>query len=128
MLARGSDKRGGDEVRMVIAGGRDFKGCQKDLNNVVAIVQKYNITEIVSGDAKGADFFGEYCAEKMNIPVKKFKPDWSYGHMAGPIRNAQMAEYTDYVFLFPGGRGTSSMRMEALKVNKQIVYDNGREV
>lgn len=112
-------------MKMVIAGGRNFIGCQKDLNNVVVIVQKYNITEIISGDAKGADFFGEYCAEKMNIPVKKFIPDWSYGHMAGPIRNEQMAKYTDYVFLFPGGRGTDSMRREAKKAGKEILYDNG---
>lgn len=112
-------------MKMVIAGGRDFINKKGDIENVYKAIAKYNITEIISGDAKGADFFGEYCGEMLDIPVKKFKPDWDYGHMAGPIRNEKMARYTDYVFLFPGGCGTASMRSEAIKAGKEIVYDNG---
>ena len=113
-------------MKMIIAGGRDFIGQQKDFNNIVSTVYKYNITLIVSGGAKGADLFGEYCAEKINIPIKRFLADWgTLGLKAGPIRNKQMAEYTDYVSLFKGGRGTDSMRREAIKAGKIIIYDNG---
>ena len=113
-------------MKMVIAGGRDFIGCQKDLNSIVSTVQKYDITEIISGGAPGADYFGEGCADRMGILKTRFLADWiRNGKTAGPIRNRQMAEYTDYVFLFPGGSGTASMRREAQKAGKKIVYDNG---
>jgi hypothetical protein len=34
-----------------------------------------------------------------------------------------MAEYTDYAILFPGGKGTDSMRKEMLIHGKKILYD-----
>ena len=47
---------------------------------------------------------------------KRFPADWDkHGRAAGPIRNAQMARYADAVALFPGGRGTASMRRVAEK-------------
>ena len=113
-------------MRMVIAGGRDFKGFYSDSKLIREAVKKYIITEIISGSAIGADAFGERCAEILKIPIKKFPADWiKHGRKAGPMRNKQMAEYTDYVFLFPGDRGTESMRREALKAGKQIIYDTG---
>lgn len=48
--------------------------------------------------------------------MKRFPADWkSHGRAAGPIRNEPMAEYADGVALFPGGRGTASMKREAAK-------------
>lgn len=46
--------------------------------------------------------------------MKQFKSDWEkHGKAAGPIRNKKMAEYADAVILFPGGKGTASMKKEA---------------
>ncbi len=127
-------------MKMVIAGGRDFYGTDTDFELVKKAIKKYKINEIVSGKQKGADNFGELCAAALKIPVQPFPPDWDdltepciikyrngkpYNALAGPKRNKQMAEYTDYVFLFPGGRGTMSMRKAANAAGKKIVYNNG---
>ena len=124
-------------MKMIIAGGRDFRGTEADFQLVEKAVIKYNITEIVSGcqvsrdiltgEKYGADFFGEVvCARRLGLTVSSFPPSWKeLGLAAGPKRNRKMANYTDYVFLFPGGKGTASMRKEALRANKKIIYDNG---
>lgn len=54
------------------------------------------ITEVVCGNAPGADSHGKRYAEMHGFPVKEFPADWfRYGKAAGPIRNQQMAEYAD---------------------------------
>ena len=123
-------------MKMVIAGGRDFRGTEADFQIVKKAVIENNITEIVSGcqvsrdvitgEKYGADYFGEViCARRLGLPVRSFPADWKKGLSAGPKRNKKMAEYTDYVFLFRGGKGTDSMRREATKAEKIIIYDNG---
>ena len=129
-------------MKLVIAGGRDYVGTLEDLWKIKEAIMKYNITEIVSGKQKGGDRFGEDCAALLDIPVQPFPPNWDdltvqnavikgrrdgslYNVNAGPDRNRKMAEYTDYVFLLPGGKGTASMRKEALVAGKKIIYDNG---
>ena len=123
-------------MRLVIAGGRDFRGTLDDFYLIKEAIEKYNITEIVSGKQKtwdekkntyyGADYFGELCATLLGLPIKPLPAPWKkLGSGAGPYRNKLMAEYTVYVFLFPGGKGTASMRKEALTAGKKIIYDNG---
>jgi hypothetical protein len=70
------------------------------------------IIEVVSGAARGADIAGERWAEERDIPVKQFKADWDkHGKAAGPIRNAQMADYADCLVAVWDGqsKGTRSM-------------------
>lgn len=111
-------------MKILIAGGRDFKSNEIYENFLCASLRFLNCTEVVSGGAKGADAFGEFCAKKLGIPVKRFDADWEeYGRMAGPIRNKQMAEYCDKVILLKGGNGTDSMRNEARLAGKPIIYD-----
>jgi hypothetical protein len=113
-------------MKMVIAGGRDFEGRFNDTVNIRAAVTRYQITEIVSGGAPGADAFGEETAKLLGLKITIHPALWiKHGKKAGPIRNRKMAEYTDYVFLLPGGRGTASMRREAQKAGKKIIYDSG---
>jgi len=129
-------------MKLVIAGGRDYVGTLEDLKKIKEAIIKYNITEIVSGEQKGGDRFGEDVAAMLDIPVQPFPPNWDdltvpgavikgrrdgslYNANAGPDRNRKMAEYTDYVFLLPGGKGTASMRKEARAAGKKIIYDNG---
>ncbi len=106
-------------MKLIIAGGRNYRLTQSDLDKLNALP----ISEVVSGGATGADASGESFAYFEGLPVKKFPADWqTHGKAAGPIRNRQMAEYADAVALFPGGRGTASMFNEATKAGITI-YD-----
>lgn len=107
-------------MKLIIAGGRDYRFTPKDIEQLNSLE---NITEVVSGGAKGADAEGENWAREQNIPVKVFKADWKqYGRGAGPRRNQAMADYADAVALFPGGKGTENMFKEAQKASLNI-YD-----
>lgn len=76
--------------------------------------EREQIQELVSGDCSSIspDQFGESWAEKRGIAVKRFPADWNkHGKAAGPIRNAQMADYADTCVAFWDGesRGTKDM-------------------
>lgn len=106
-------------MKLIVAGGRNYFLSKQDFDNLDQL--PITITEIVSGCATGADAGGEAYAKKHNLPIKRFPPDWKlYGKAAGPMRNIQMAQYADAVVLFPGGKGTESMRREAEKYCLQI--------
>lgn len=110
-------------MKLIIAGGRDYRCTDADLCNLDAIRLADNVTEVVCGGATGADEYGRQWAIMNNIPVKMFAPDWkAYGRAAGPIRNRQMAEYADAVVLFAGGRGTQTMFEIATELGLEI-YD-----
>ena len=103
-------------MRCIIAGGRDFKPTEEHKSWVIDKIHKHGITEIVSGGARGADYFGEKVGKECNLKITVFNAEWNrYGRSAGPRRNKEMAIYADACILFPGGRGTLSMEREAKK-------------
>lgn len=103
-------------MKLIIAGGRDYKFTQADIIDLDAIHSSRVIEEVVSGGATGADAEGERWATSRKIPVRRFPANWkAYGRSAGPIRNQEMAEYADAVALFPGGKGTADMRNRAIE-------------
>ena len=114
---------------VIIAGGRDYQPTQ---DSAIWLGQMHQhlggIQGVVYGGAPGADDFGRRWAQALNIPVKLFAADWNkHGPAAGPIRNQQMADFLllyprRAVLLFPGGRGTQSMRGIARK-HQISVYD-----
>lgn len=70
-----------------------------------------------------ANSIGERYAKDNGFRVEKHPADWEkYGRAAGPIRNREMAEISDYVICFWDGksRGTKSMIDYAKKLNKSI--------
>ena len=103
-------------MKLIIAGGRDYKLVGFDYNRLDILLLRYEITEIVSGGARGVDTAGELWAKQNSIPVKRFPANWErYGSYAGPVRNRQMAVYADAVALFPGGAGTRNMYEQAVE-------------
>ncbi len=103
-------------MKMIIAGGRDFIGSHKDLLEIAEVCDKYEVTEIISGGARGADQFGETFANLTALDLKIVPAEWDlYGKSAGYKRNVIMAELADIVFLFPGGKGTDHMKNIAIK-------------
>lgn len=117
-------------MKVIIAGGRNYKFDSTDRVALDVLKQSIPITEVVSGGARGADTGGEEWAESVGIPFTRFLADWNkYGKRAGFIRNRQMAEYADAVVLFPGGNGTAHMKNLALEYRlliKEVTRDKYR--
>lgn len=82
------------------------------------------ITEIISGMARGADSLAAEWATKFGFPLQKFPADWKkYGKAAGSIRNQQMLDEgkPDLVIAFPGGTGTRDMIKKANKAGVRVI-------
>ena len=97
-------------MKTIIAGGRNFndykllvRECRKRL---------FEISEIVSGCANGADKLGEKFANDYDVPIKKFPADWNkFGKSAGYIRNEEMAKYADALIAFWDGQSKGTKHM-----------------
>jgi|TARA_B110000908_G_C10223161_1_gene436458 hypothetical protein len=100
-------------MRIIIAGGRDLKNYALVYSMCQFYLQNTQVTEIVSGKARGADALGERFAKDMGIYVREFPAEWEkYGKTkAGKIRNEQMAKYGTHLIAFWDGksRGTANM-------------------
>lgn len=111
-----------NELKLIIAGGRDFVDMQLALDSFDKFAQSISIPiAIVSGRARGADQIGEQIASDYGLRVYMFPADWEkYGRKAGPIRNQQMGEFTDQALIFWDGisTGTHNMINVMHKLNK----------
>ena len=112
--------------RIVVAGTRDFEdyGIAREFIDMCIsdIRQKYKLV-FVSGCCRGADMLGERYAKENGFEIERHPADWErFGRSAGPRRNKEMAEMSDYVICFWDGksRGTASMISYAKALNKQV--------
>jgi len=102
-------------MKVIIAGSRtitDYKVLLSAIKVAKDTIPDFEITEVVSGACQGPDKLGEMYADKHNIQIVQFLPNWKkYGKVAGPKRNARMAKYGDcLIALYDGkSRGTKSM-------------------
>ena len=89
------------ELRVIIAGSRDFNDFPKLMNSSIEILteisKKRNDLDrirIISGTARGADKLGEQYAKIAGYELSKFPADWNgLGKRAGYVRNAEMAKF-----------------------------------
>lgn len=89
------------ELRIIIAGGRDFSDfdmLQKEINRIIKMIVGTKIPKelvtIISGCARGADTLGEKYAETYGLKLHRIPADWErHGNMAGYIRNREMAKF-----------------------------------
>ena len=121
-------------MKVIVAGGRDFNDYKLLKETLDNFQQEYgNITEVVSGTAKGSDKLGEQYANENNIPIKRFVPDWEgLGKKAGHVRNRKMGSYTKehngmlVAFWDKQSKGTKGMIDYATKIGLKsvVVYYN----
>ena len=108
-------------MRTIIAGSRSITNY--DVVNKATIDSKFDITEVISGTARGVDQIGELWAKNNNIPVEKHPADWDkYGKSAGYIRNEEMAKCSDALIAIWDGesKGTKHMLDLAVKHGLKI--------
>lgn len=109
-------------MKVIIAGSRNIIDYSYVENAIKE--SQFEITEVVSGTAKGVDRLGEHYAAVNDIKLTKFPAQWDlYGKSAGHRRNADMATYADALIAIWDGKskGTKHMIEEAGK-RKLNVY------
>jgi hypothetical protein len=114
-------------MKTIVAGSRE--GVSIDDVRKAMSSCGWEISEVVSGAARGADRYGEEVAGELGIQVKRFPADWAkYGKEAGHIRNILMAQNAEALVAVWDGKssGTRDMiriaKMNGLKV---FVYKVG---
>jgi hypothetical protein len=107
-------------MKTIIAGSRDVT----DLGVVIDAIRLsgFDITEVVSGGARGPDETGEWLAKCfLHVPIKHFPPDWlKYRKAAGPIRNAEMANYADALIAIWDGKSRGTADMIEKAINRKL--------
>lgn len=112
-------------MKVIIAGSRTITDQAMVCCIIEDIVEKTNleITEVVSGRAKGVDKAGEVWAFHEKIPIKRFIPRWEqFGYSAGHRRNSEMADYADALIAIwdRQSRGTKDMIDKMVKLEKTV--------
>lgn len=96
----------------------------RSLTNVE--ISKYipeNVTEIISGGAKGIDTLAEEWADKNGIPKTIIKPEYEKYKRGAPLkRNEKIVESADIIIALWDGksRGTKFTIDYAKKLNKEV--------
>ena len=112
--------------KVVIAGCRNYNNyaeAKEYIDFCLTDIREKNTIVIISGGAVGADALGERYAKENGFKIEKHPADWkTYGRGAGPIRNKQMAEASDFVICFwdEESKGTKSMIDYARKCGKPV--------
>ena len=85
------------------------------------------VTEIVSGGAKGIDTYAKLFAGRHHIPLMEFLPEYSvYGRNATLLRNTQIVREASVVYAFPTAesKGTHHSISEAKRMGKRLIIIN----
>ena len=91
-------------MSIAIVGSRDFKNFDFLEKTILENYKIENITEIISGGAKGADTLAEQFAIKHSIPMSIFSPDWElYDKSAGYKRHIQIIDNSGEIIAFWDG-------------------------
>jgi hypothetical protein len=108
-------------MKVIVAGSRGIDDYDRVAEAIAA--SGYDVTELVSGTARGVDTLGERWAREHGVPVTRMPADWDeHGRAAGPIRDREMAAYGDALVAVWDGQsaGTRSMLREAYSRNLEM--------
>lgn len=108
-------------MRVIIAGSRSITSYATVCEAIKA--SGFDITEVVSGHARGVDMLGESWGHQHKNTIKVFHAFWkSEGKQAGPLRNQRMAEYAKALVAVWDGLspGTRDMIRRAEKMGLKV--------
>lgn len=114
-------------MRVLVCGGWDFADSQF-LGTVLDVVHKsIGITELVHGDARGADTLAGAWANSRGVLEIRVPAQWrvngAFDKSAGFRRNRVMLDVhnPELVLAFPGGKGTAHMVRIARNASVPVV-------
>lgn len=117
------------KLRLIVAGGRDFKDKQYGFNALDFMLKNYKRDEvlIIDGGALGADRVGRDYALARGLDYETFEADWKdltktpckiktnnygqYNCLAGLVRNKEMGDLASHAVVFWDGKSTGSSHM-----------------
>lgn len=112
------------EVRLIIAGGRDFNDYSLLKNSVYAFMDSIenNMLTVISGTARGADSLGEQFARShTGVELEKYPANWAQlGKSAGYRRNEQMAGTATHLLAFWNGKSSGTKHMIDIAKRKNL--------
>jgi len=106
-------------MKTIIAGSRT---CF-DYSLLLKAIQEcgWEVTEVISGMANGADALGVRYASENKLPIHKFPADWkTYAKSAGYIRNQKMAEEAEALIAIWNGYSSGTANMIKIAKSKGL--------
>lgn len=116
-------------MRLAIIGARLFDDYELLKREVISRFKVSEITQIVSGGAKGADTLAEQFGLEYGIDMAIFPAQWDrHSKRAGYIRNTQIAQYADCAIAFPIGasKGTYDTIRKMEELGKPVTIIKSR--
>lgn len=119
-------------MKIAVVGSRSITDKDKIYKHLDFIMENEEVTEIISGGAKGVDSIAKQYALEHKLNYSEFLPDWNtYGKSAGYRRNKLIVEASDMVIAIWDGqsKGTLHSINLAKELNKDYVifHPNGYE-
>jgi len=122
-------------MKVVIAGSRDV--TDPEVIEWAIEDSGFEVTEVISGCAKGVDTFAMMWAERNSVPVEQFEPDWTnlthpnalikrnkwgqkYDARAGLRRNELMAVHAEALIAIWDGRSTGTKHMIKMAKKREL--------
>lgn len=112
-------------MKIGVVGSRSFKDYELLKQTLDSL--SFEITQIISGGASGADTLAEWYALEKKIPLKVFRPDWKkFGKRAGFLRNTDIVKNSEHVIAFWDSlsRGTLDSINKAKNLNIPVTIVN----
>ena len=121
-------------MKVAVIGGRDFDNWNLLDDTLWGFFRgrgqndgETDITEIISGAARGADSLAAQWAKEQGVKLTEFPADWDrFGKRAGFIRNEDIVKAADFVLAFWTGKskGTANSLSIAKRLKKPtlIIY------
>lgn len=108
-------------MKLAIIGSRTFTDSELAWNTYKNLPFLDQVTQIVSGGAKGADSIAELLAKWSGKEMIVYYPDWDkYGKQAGFIRNRLVINDSDCVLAFWDLKSKGTLNSIQLATKKGI--------
>lgn len=117
-------------MKLLICGSRSIELTKELLDDIIQEYDIKDITEVISGGARGPDHAAILWARSRNIPCTIMKAEWGrHGKKAGILRNKEMAELCDECLSVWDGSsvGTASTMAFIEELGKPLYVKEFRE-